>query len=133
MRVSLLCFIIALPLSLLGADGTLWQYTATTPPQQANFEFVQSPLLGRLMFKLNRLTGGVHQLVRVPTGGLAWELMEISDPPQILKYTGPRFQIFASGVLARNTFLLDALTGDTWIAVTSKSGSDCWERVWPIA
>ena len=88
----------------------------TTLPEDARFEIVQSPLAAQWTFRLDRHTGHVFQLVKTQDDGKAWELMLVEDLPAIPDFSEePRFAIFTSGLAARHTFLMDTVTGQSWV------------------
>lgn len=95
-------------------------HQATTTPMGARFEIVQSQLSVKWTYLLDRYTGEVFELVKTKDQALAWDAMRVSPAPILSKKpTGPRFQIFTSGLVAKNTFLLDTYSGFTWV-VTAK-------------
>ncbi len=106
----------------------------TTPPPNARFEIVQSPLAARWTFRLDRFSGRVAQLVKTPDYDNIWKEMEIIGLPATSTPARPRFQIFTSGLAARYTFLLDTETGKTWLVVTGKrrsqDGSEYEVNLW---
>ena len=92
---------------------------ATSLPPSARFEIVQSSLLARLTFKLDKIEGKVWQLFEGQGKELGWLTMAVKDLPKIpAGSTSPRFQIFASGMLAGSTFMLDTFTGQVWVVKT---------------
>jgi hypothetical protein len=95
----------------------------TTPPPNARFEIVQSPLAARWTFRLERYSGRVSQIVSTADDYVTWEDMEVIGLPTIQAAAKPRFQIFTSGIAARHTFLLDTETGNTWRVVADKRKS----------
>jgi hypothetical protein len=97
---------------------------ATSPPQNARYEVVQSSLAAKWTFLLDRFTGRVFQLVRTPTDGVAWEVMAALRLPNIANPTQARFQLFTSGIAARHTFLIDTSTGASWSLVSSIQKND---------
>jgi hypothetical protein len=60
--------------------------------------------------------------------------MRVIRLPPIASPSRPRFPLFASGLAARYTFLIDTDTGQTWVIVTGKTkrqdGSEYEEHVW---
>jgi hypothetical protein len=106
----------------------------TSPPANARFEVVQSTLVARITFRLDRFTGRVWQLVQTKDDGIAWEETAVVDLPKLSTATRPRFQIFTSGFAARNTFLVDTDIGKSWVIVASKrknaDGSEYEENIW---
>jgi len=98
----------------------------TTTPQDARYEIIQSPLVVRHTFRLDRFAGNIAQLVLVDDN-LTWVEMYINDFPKIENPTVPRFQIFTSGIVVRNTFLIDTKTGSTWVLTQRFDGILIWE------
>ena len=92
----------------------------TAPSIGARFEVLQSTLAAKWTFRLDRYSGRVWQLVKTKDDDNAWEEMQVFEGPRIQAPTRPRFQLFASGLAARHTFLLDGDTGKTWLIVTGK-------------
>lgn len=103
----------------------------TTLPEDARFEIVQSPLAAKWTFRLDRHTGQVYQLVKTPDDGKAWELMLVEDLPAIQGFSEePRFTIFTSGLAARHTFLMDTVTGLSWVLTEVDLGAATTINVW---
>jgi hypothetical protein len=92
----------------------------TTAPANARFEIVQSELAVKWTFRLDRFAGRVAQLVKTKEDDVAWERMEVVGLPAIPTPTRARFQLFTSGLAARNTFLIDTDTGKSWVMVSAK-------------
>ncbi len=113
----------------------------TSPPADARFEVVESQITARLMFRLDRFTGHVAQLVSRkatdPDSPVIWQDMPVDGLRPIQNPTRPRFQIFTSGITARDTFLVDTDTGATWrltslhdkTAAGAEIVYDAWEPV----
>ena len=101
-------------------------HQTTTPPSDARFEIVQSPLAAKWTFRLDRYTGRVYQLVKTQGDGVAWETMLFLGGPEASKPMRPKFVIFSSGLAARHTFLMDSDTGQTWI-LTNILGVPGWQ------
>src|SRR5262245_55244528 len=118
--VLLAGLIILFTTPLLAQDPPSDIHQQTTPPANARFEIVQSELLARLTFRLDRFTGRVAQLVRTDDDGSAWEDTEVKGLPSLAQPARARFQLFTSGLAARHTFLIDTENGKTWIVVTRK-------------
>jgi hypothetical protein len=109
--------------------------TSTSPVPGGRYEIVQSPILARDTFKLDRVQGRVWRLVVGQDGKKLLESMHVRDAPLISSdATGPRFQLFLSGIQARDTFLIDSATGMVWIVTTitdseGKGLYDAWIEV----
>lgn len=110
---TLFCIVLCSTLSPAFAQSKIHQ--TTTPPSNARFEIVQSPLAAKWTFRLDRYTGRVFQLVKTQGDGVAWEPMPIIRSPRSSKPMKPRFVIFTSGLAARHTFLMNSDTGQTWV------------------
>jgi hypothetical protein len=113
----------------------------TSLPANARFEVVESQITARLMFRLDRFTGHVAQLAYRKPGDtdspVVWQDMPVDGLKPVDNPTRPRFQIFTSGITARDTFLVDTDNGATWRLTTvhDKTGAgaeivyDVWELV----
>lgn len=117
---ALVCIVLAGPLAAADADVQVRSHQMTTSPPSARFELLQSTLAARWTFRLDRFTGRVWQLVRTADDDNTWEEMHVFERPQVQTPNRPRFQLFASGLAARHTFLLDSDTGRTWLVVAGK-------------
>lgn len=87
---------------------------STTLPEAARYEVVQSGLVARWTFRLDRYCGNVAQLVTAQSGAFTWEDMLIEGLPQCAASPRARYQIFTSGLLVRVTVLLDTSNGRAW-------------------
>lgn len=99
---------------ILGGQGLPTPSCATSAPAGAKYEVIQSPLTARWTYLLDRTTGQVWQLTSNGRS-LAWTAMPMQPAP--VRGTRPRFQIFTSGLSAKDTYMLDTDTGFTWVAV----------------
>ena len=139
MRLLVICFGIAAALAsfITLADDVNVSVNApqfTTPSPTARYEIVQSTLAVKATFRLDRYTGKVWELVRTNDDQNAWQETLVYARPQVTSLGRPRFQIFTSGILLRQTFLLDEDTGKTWQLVTGKDkdkdGTEFEYRAW---
>lgn len=102
--------------------------SVSTSQEGGRYEIVQSPILRKLTFKLDKTSGVVKQMVKTETDGIAWQsvyveglLDEYDNLPQNWR-DKINFQIFMSGTMARDCFLLNIITGQIWVYVTGSSG-----------
>ena len=104
-------------LSGLAAAQSNSVHQSTMQPAGGRFEIVQSPVAAKWTFRLDRHRGNVDQLVETQDGALAWQGMLVLGLPEVYPERKPkaRFTIFASGIAARFTFLIDSQTGQTWV------------------
>ena len=122
--------ILALAISLLSGSVAAQStnvHQSTTQPPDGRFEIVQSPLAAKWTFRLDRHRGNVDQLVETQDGALTWQDMFVIDLPEMSSTRKARFTIFASGIAARFTFLIDNQIGKTWILNSlwdTEEGSD---------
>jgi hypothetical protein len=98
------------------------------------FEIIQSSLLARATFRVDKCAGFVDVLVKGSDGGNSWvtmprEKVPDGDVPASAAKDGINYQLFISGVAARLTFLMNMRTGATWQLVEDKKGSLSWQRL----
>lgn len=106
--------LVALTLPAIANGQSQQSPQSTTLPDAARYEVVQSELVARWTFRLDRYCGSVAQLVESKTGGFAWEDMLVEGLPQCAASPRARFMIFTSGLLVRVTLLFDTSTGRAW-------------------
>ena len=135
MKRELLAFaFIAVSTVATGEDFPSPSHQQTSPNVGARFEILQSPLIARLTFRLDRFSGRVWQLVKTKDDDNKWKEMLVYELPKAQAASRPRFQLFASGLAARHTFLIDSDSGKTWVVVTgkrnNKDGSEYEYSAW---
>lgn len=102
----------------------------TESPGDARFELLQSPLVARLTLLVDKNSGDVFQIVRTKTDEFAWEKIDrIKSKDENLDETQVNFQVFASGIAAKYTYLLNIRTGQTWTLTEAKSKSLFWDPI----
>jgi hypothetical protein len=106
--------ILTLLLSVHGLSQDRRPAALSSPITNGRFEIVQSPMAAQYTFKLDRVRGQVWQHVE-SKGESLWEPMLVVPPPDVSTGTLPRFQIMLSGIVARDSFLIDSQTGSVWI------------------
>jgi hypothetical protein len=115
-------------LSSLAQEAPIHNFSMT--PADAKFEIVQSQIAARWTFRLNRYSGQVSMLVKDSEGKLLWEPMQIVNLVEVPETLRPHFQIFLSGIIAQNSFLLDVDSGRTWILTTITEKNKETETMW---
>ena len=86
-------------------------------PADARYEFVQSPLNIRDTVRLDRWSGATGVLLESPEDKrLVWRFIPMEDPPKVTP-TKPRFQLTVSAVAAKGVYLIDTVTGDSWVLI----------------
>lgn len=123
LAIALFALALAFPALAHTQGNATPSHAASTLPEDARFEIVQSQLAAKWTFLLDRKCGAVSQLVRTQDDDNAWEQMIVVGLRDC-KPDGPaRFQIFSSSLAARHTFLIDTSTGRTW-TLTSYTDKD---------
>ena len=121
--IFLLAFFSVLAASLVVAQENAVSLSSAVP-DSARFQVVQSPLLAKLAFRLDRFTGDTWQFVSKQKGGFAWQRVERIELPNDTKVPGKvNYQIFLSGLRAQVTVMINTNTGASWyIAEDPKEG-----------
>jgi len=126
--ISMKKIILTVAICILFSHGLFAENNeSTTTPQDARYEIVQSQLIARNTFRLDRFTGNVAQLVSTNNDKMTWEEMIVRNLPKIERPTKARFQIFTSGLAARFTFLIDTETGNTWVLTQTFGNILIWD------
>jgi hypothetical protein len=117
-----------------GDDLTAVVHSSTGVPPDSRYELIQSPLIARLMLRVDRFNGEVDHFVLDTQGnGYFWVpvKMEKSALKDFHVYADNRvhFQVFTSGLIVEDTFLIDVDTGKTWILVKDQKDQQWWENV----
>lgn len=137
LQISICATLLALAIPAASAgdfDVNIRSHQATTPPPSARFELIQSSIVAKWTFRLDKYTGRVWNIVTTKDERNAWEEMQILGAIKLSPPFHSRFQLFTSGIAARHTFLLDTDTGKSWVVVTStrkaKDGTEYDVNVW---
>lgn len=118
----------------LGQEPPAAVHSTTAVSSDSRFELVQSPLVARLMLRVDRFSGVVSQLV-VDTKSKEywWSKIRMSQrsATEFTVYSDQRvhFQLFTSGIVVRNTFLMDVETGKTWSLTVDEKNLPWWEPI----
>lgn len=110
--------------------GSAHAQQVPTPPQVAShiasdsrYEIVQSPLMARFLFRLDKVNGAVDQLVVDDKGNRSWErIKRLGSSSESLNGKAV-FQLFFSGLLVRQTFLVNTMTGASWQLISTGSNA----------
>lgn len=89
-----------------------------TSTEGGRYEIIQSPISRRLTFKLDKYTGKTYQLVlQSNSEDVTWqEVLWLNVfANRGIKENQINFQIFMSGIAARDCFLMNIHTGQTWL------------------
>lgn len=100
---------------------------ASPIPDSARFLLIQSPILAKLTFRVDRFTGDTWQLVITPEGNFTWQqIKRISLPDDEKIFGRVNYQIFLSGMLAKITVLMNTNTGASWHITEDSAGGIFW-------
>lgn len=124
-RKAIFLTLLLTSLSSMGSE-TAVIHMMTAPSPSARYEIISSTLVARNTFRLDRFCGEISQLVKTQTDELTWDGMLVTGLPKCPTDNKPRYQLFTSGMAARNTFLMNTDTGKTWQIMTfkDKDGND---------
>ena len=102
-----------------------------TSTEGGRYELVQSEIMRKCFFKLDKYTGDVYQLVKKNDGGKTWQKMDVIGLSyDTIKENTINFQIFMGGIAASDCFIINIHTGATYILYTdTESGTLFWSRV----
>lgn len=99
-------------------------------PADARFEIVQSPLVARGTFKLDKYTGTVSVLIQTQAGRFGWQVMHRAEHPLDKTIPGKvNYQIFSSALTAKATFLVNVNTGASWVLTEDRKQELWWDAV----
>ncbi len=117
-------YLLTFPSPPLLAQGENATSQSSSVPDSARFELIQSPLLAKLTFRLDRFTGDTWQFVSTKDKSYTWERIKRIAAQNDVKVPGKvNYQIFLSGIRAQVTVLMNTNTGTSWnIAEDPKEG-----------
>lgn len=91
--------------------------TATTSPASGRYEIITSSIALRETYLLDKETGDTWQLVS-GYSGYVWEQIPRQEHPHDIvpeHHKGAVYQITLSGIAVKGSYLINTLTGATWI------------------
>ena len=112
-------------------NGQTVQHQSTTG-NPGRFEIVQSTLLNRLLFKIDKFTGQTFQIVQSRDSSIVWQSISIKKHflSNIKNEGRSNYQIFLSGFMAKLTILMNINTGATWQLVQdSQTDEVFWDPI----
>ena len=87
-----------------------------TSTEGGRYEIVQSEIVRRLTFKLDKFTGRTYQMVKTSYDDMTWEEVRWRGQPEDTdKEEQISFQLFLGGIMARDCILINIHTGETWM------------------
>lgn len=99
------------------------KYPVMTDTEGGRWEIVQSPIIRKCTIKLDKFTGKTYQLVLTSNGeDVTWqEIMWIGELLEENNKNVINYQIFMSGLVARDCFLINIHTGKTWVLTSDET------------
>ena len=124
-RALLSLFVCLVAVASSSADE---KQSVKTSTEGGRYEIIQSNIVRRLTFKLDKFTGQTYQMVKSSDDTLCWQevewygnLFEENDSDKIT------YQIFMGGIMAQDCILINIHTGKTWMLFEdSKTGNLYW-------
>lgn len=105
---------------------------SSTIPQSSRYEIIQSNLIARFTFKIDKYSGNVYQLVSDTADVQSWSKMKrikhVSDV--IVNKSKVNYQLFTSGITVRFTYLVNIDTGASWLLVKDDEDNNLWEPIY---
>lgn len=94
----------------------------TTSLTGGRWEFFMSEIAAQGTYRIDKYTGKVYVLVKKDDETLTWDLVEKEAGKTDVQNPGViNYQLFASGLAMRYTFLLNTNTGLTWQLVADEN------------
>jgi hypothetical protein len=101
---------------------------ATSPPAFAVYELIQNSRARKETYLLNRYTGDSWQLVET-TRRYAWQKIskEVHNEDAVPKdWAEPVYQVSTSGLTVKGTYMVNVITGATWLLFEDPSKGLFW-------
>lgn len=95
----------------------------------ARYEIVQSELVAKATFRVDRVCGIVSQMVSAPNGRTLWQPIPMEDKPTCTADARIRYQLFSSGLTVRYTYLMNTDNGTTWVLVADSNENLVWQKM----
>jgi hypothetical protein len=134
MRASsawLVAAVIALPSASASAQRDAVQHERSSAPDESRYQLVQSTLVARATYRIDKVLGRVDQIVMREDSTITWQRMprleHPSGDPQVASRVN--YQLFLSGIANRHTFLMNLHNGATWQLVMTKEETLVWEPI----
>jgi hypothetical protein len=113
------------------AQSDFAQHERSAAPPESRYQLVQSTLVARSTFRLDKMLGQIDQIVMRDDSSITWQRVprreHPSGDPQV---TGRvNYQLFLSGLANRHTYLMNVNNGSTWQLVLTKEETLVWEPV----
>jgi hypothetical protein len=115
MKPLLLAIVLTFSVSSATAQQQTEPPQQTHAPEDARYEMIQSSVAARFTVKVDKYLGATWQIVKRANGTITWEIIEREKHPlDVVTPNRVNYQIYASGITLRDTFLLNINTGAAW-------------------
>ena len=107
------------------------QKAVKTSTEGGRYEIVQSEIVRKYFFKLDKYTGDVYQLVLKSNGDITWQKMDVIGLRfDTIKEDTINFQIFMGGMAVSDCFMINIHTGWTYKLYQDKdTGNLFWGHI----
>lgn len=131
-RILLISLIWLIVLALVTfAQSPKQEPVATVPPLTAKYELIQNSRAMRETYLLNRYTGQSWQLVQ-STRRQAWQKIpkEMHEDDFVpMAWSEPAYQVSVSGLAAKGPYMINVITGATWVLFKDPEGGIFWGSI----
>lgn len=111
-----------LPFFSVASTDVHVEVSQTTTSPNGRYEIIQSSIVRRLTFRVDKANGMVSQLVKSNDGSYWWSPIERQYSTNDTVYPGNiNYQMFLGGFQASDAFLINVNTGETWMVVRDKN------------
>ena len=108
-------------MSLLSVSAIDRYSAVRTSVDNGRYEIVQSEVMRRLIFMIDKYTGDIYQNVLSTGDERVWrKLSKIGDSKDFSPKTQINYQLFVGGFNVQDIFLLNINTGETWYLFEDK-------------
>jgi len=126
--VASLCVVAA---AKAAAQSEFAQHERSEVPPESRYQLVQSTLVARSTFRVDKVLGHVDQIVMREDSTLTWQRIPRRQHPDGDPQVAGRvnYQLFMSGLVNRDTYLMNINNGSTWQLVLTKQETLVWQPV----
>lgn len=99
---------------------------SVVPQNPDVYKIYQSAKNTKFTFRLNTYTGEVDQMQLNRNKSTVWRKLKVENMIKVDDPNVSRFEIFMSTITTRDTFMLDRVTGKTWLFRKDSKGNQFW-------
>lgn len=124
-------FLIVMCLFSLTSSAIETKQAVKTSTEGGRYEIVQSEIVRKCCFKLDKYTGDVYQLVVKSDGEKTWQKMTVIGLVfDKIKENTINFQIFLGGMAVSDCFMINIYTGKTYLLYSDKDTDELfWSSI----